>query len=189
MRAEAWLGATVLSGLALGIDAAAHSGALEAGGRTVAVLGHGLLRPIYPAQNRLLAEEILDSSGALVSQFQPDAPPTRGTFPLRNVVMSGMVQGTVVVEASKTSGARMQARSAAEQGKRVWLLESLVERFEWADEFAVRYRDRTRVVKDVSDVLSELHDAGGSPIELPPVADAEQRRRGSDARDELLLFA
>jgi DNA processing protein len=182
-------GVTVLSGLAKGIDAAAHAGALEAGGRTVAVLGHGLLRPIYPAESRGLADEILAAGGALVSQFLPDTPPTRGTFPLRNVVMSGMAQGTVVVEAGKTSGARMQARFAAEQDKRVWLLQSLVDAFEWAAEFADRYRDRTRVVSDVSDVLDELHDAGDAPIELPPVADAEERRRGDDAHDELPLFA
>jgi predicted Rossmann fold nucleotide-binding protein DprA/Smf involved in DNA uptake len=94
-----------------------------------------------------------------------------------------------VVEASKTSGARMQARFAAEQGKRVWLLQSLVDESEWATEFADRYRDRTRVVSDVSDVLEELHDAGDAPLELPPVADAEERRRGEEAADELLLFA
>ena len=182
-------GVTVLSGLARGIDAAAHSGALEAGGRTVAVLGHGLLQPTYPAENRPLADAILSSGGALVSQFRPDAPPTRGTFPLRNVVMSGMAQGTVVVEAGKTSGARMQARFAAEQGKRVWLLESLVEGFEWAHDFARKYADRTRVVRDIADVLGELHDAGDTPIQLPPVADAESRRRGENTRDELLLFA
>ena len=182
-------GVTVLSGLARGIDSAAHAGALEAGGRTVAVLGHGLLLPVYPRENRRLADEILAARGALVSQFLPETPPTRGTFPLRNVVMSGMAQGTVVVEASKTSGARMQARFAAEQEKRVWLLQSLVDEFEWAAEFAARYRDRTRVVSDVSDVLDELHDAGNAPIELPPVADAEERRRGDEAHDELLLFA
>jgi DNA processing protein len=179
----------VLSGLAKGIDAAAHTGALEANGRTVAVLGHGLLRPVYPAENRGLADEILAAGGALVSQFLPDTPPTQGTFPLRNAVMSGMAQGTVVVEAGKTSGARMQARFAAEHGKRVWLLQSLVDEFEWATEFAERYRDRTRVVSDVSGVLDELHDAGDAPIELPPVADAEERRRRDDAHDELLLFA
>lgn len=188
-RGLATEGVTVLSGLAKGIDAAAHSGALEAGGRTVAVLGHGLGRPVYPPENRRLADEMLDARGALVSQFLPETPPTQGTFPLRNAVMSGLAQGTVVVEASKTSGARMQARFAAEQGKRVWLLESLVDQFEWAGEFAVRYRDRTRVVSDVSDVLDELHDAGDARIELPPVADAEERRRGEDEVEELLLFA
>ncbi len=145
---------------------------------------------MYPPENRPLAGSIVSGRGALCSaQFLPRTPPTRGTFPLRNAVMSGMAQGTVVVEASSTSGARMQARFAAEQGKRVWLLQSLVEQFEWAGEFVERYRDRTRVVSDVPDVLDELHDAGDAPIELPPVAEAETRRRGEDEVEELLLFA
>lgn len=128
-------------------------------------------------RNRGLAAEILPAGGALVSQFRPDAPPTRGTFPLRNVVMSGMAQGTVVVEARKTSGARMQAAVRRRARKCVWLLQGLVDEFEWASEFAT-YGERTRVVSDVSDVIDELHDASDAPLELPPVADAEERRRG-----------
>ena len=116
---------TVLSGLAIGIDTAAHRAALDAGGRTVAVMGTGI-EQIYPKDNRSLAERILAEGGALVSQFWPDAPPTRWSFPMRNVVMSGMAIGTVVVEATSTSGAKMQARLALEHGKRVFLVESLV---------------------------------------------------------------
>jgi DNA processing protein len=74
--------------------------------------------------------------GALVSQFWPDAPPTKYSFPMRNVVMSGMAIGTVVVEASNTSGARMQARLALEHGKRLFLVESLVLRESWARRYA-----------------------------------------------------
>jgi DNA processing protein len=145
-------GVTVLSGLALGIDAAAHSATLEAGGRTVAVMGTGINR-IYPAQHSELAEEIV-RAGALVSQFWPDAPPTKYSFPMRNVVMSGMAIGTVVVEASNTSGARMQARLALEHGKRLFLVESLVFRESWAR----RYADYpgTTVVESVDDVVDVL---------------------------------
>jgi len=146
-------GVTVLSGLALGIDEAAHSSALEAGGRTVAVLGHGILTPLYPAANRGLSERIVES-GALISQFWPDAPPTRKSFPMRNVVTSGMSVGTVVVEASATSGAKMQARLALEHGKRVFLPESLVLQQEWARRYAER--PGATVVRRVEDILDVL---------------------------------
>ena len=119
-------GVTVLSGLARGIDAAAHAAALDAGGRTIAVLGSGLFK-VYPPENRDLAERISDS-GAVVSQFWPYAAPAKYNFPIRNIVTSGLGQGTVVIEASATSGAKMQARLALEHGKLVFILHSLVGR-------------------------------------------------------------
>jgi len=143
---------TVLSGLARGIDAAAHRAALEAGGRTIAVMGTGISR-VYPAEHHELAERIVDS-GALVSQFWPDAPPARWSFPMRNVVMSGMAVGTVVVEASSTSGAKMQARLALEHGKRLFLVESLVMREEWAKRYAEH--PGATVVQSVDDVVDVL---------------------------------
>jgi DNA processing protein len=147
---------TVLSGLALGVDGAAHEGALSAGGRTVAVMGTGI-NTVYPARHAELAERIVESGGALVSQFWPDAPPTKWSFPVRNVVMSGMGFGTVVVEASKTSGAKMQARLALEHGKRLFLVNTLVLREEWAQRYA-RHPGTTVVdsVDDVVDVLAAL---------------------------------
>ena len=123
-------GVTVLSGLAMGIDTAAHEGALAAKARTVAVTGTGILR-MYPKENEALAEEIA-AAGAVVSQFWPMAPPSSHSFPRRNITMSGMGQGTVVVEASATSGAKMQARLALEHGKKVFLLKSLVRDYSWA---------------------------------------------------------
>lgn len=146
-------GVTVVSGLARGIDTAAHITALEAGGRTLAVLGHGILRPAYPQENRGLAYRIR-SSGAVISQFWLDTPPQRSTFPLRNVVTSGLSIGTVVVEASATSGAKMQARLALEHGKRLFLLSSLVDGEEWARKYA--RRPGVTVVSDVDDVLGNL---------------------------------
>jgi DNA processing protein len=154
-------GVTVLSGLALGIDGAAHAATLEAAGRTVAVLGTGIRR-IYPRQHDDLAKRIVASRGALVSQFWPDAPPTRWSFPLRNVTMSGMAVGTVVVEASDTSGARNQARRALEHGKRLFLVESLVMQETWAQRYAER--PSTTVVQSVDDVLRALE------AELRPVS-------------------
>jgi DNA processing protein len=128
-------GFTVVSGLAEGIDSSAHRAALERSRRTVAVIGTGLRR-VYPAKNAALQERIA-SEGAVLSQFWPDSPPTKKSFPMRNIVMSGVALGTVVIEASHTSGARMQARFALEHGRPVFLLESLL-RHEWAREYADR---------------------------------------------------
>lgn len=123
----------VVSGLARGIDTEAHNAALSAGGRTIAVIGTGITK-CYPAENINLAEQIA-ISGLIVSQFWPSSPPARWTFPRRNVVMSGIAQGTAVIEASSTSGAKMQARLALEHGKRVFLLKSLVTAQSWARNF------------------------------------------------------
>jgi DNA processing protein len=129
-------GVTVISGLAKGIDTAAHSAVLDAGGRTIAVVGTGILQ-VYPRENTKLAERMVDR-GAIVSQFWPSAPPTRYSFPMRNEVMSGISQGTAVIEAGKTSGAKMQARLALEQGKRAFLTSSLVTSEEWAKSYIER---------------------------------------------------
>jgi DNA processing protein len=129
-------GYTVVSGLAVGIDTAAHTGALERGGRTVAVIGTGLSH-CYPPQNAVLQRHIA-SECAVVSQFWPDTPPNRRTFPMRNAVMSGMSLATVIVEASPTSGARLQARLALSHGRSVLLLDSLVRQQRWAREMAAR---------------------------------------------------
>ncbi len=129
-------GFTVVSGLAAGIDTAAHTAALARGGRTVAVIGTGLARS-YPPENQALQRRIA-SECAVVSQFWPDAPPSRRSFPMRNAVMSGITLATVVIEASDTSGSRIQARLALAQGRPVFLLASLVERQPWAREYAGR---------------------------------------------------
>ncbi len=145
-------GVTVISGLARGIDTAAHRAALAAGARTIAVLGTGITR-CYPNENRDLAEAIT-ASGALVSQFWPTRPPGRDTFPRRNVVTSGISQGTVVIEASSTSGAKMQARLALEHGKKVFLVRSLVTTQPWARD----YVDRRGAIEvdDVDEVSAQL---------------------------------
>jgi DNA processing protein len=128
-------GYVVISGLAAGIDTAAHTAMLEAGGRTLAVVGTGLYH-CYPADNAALARRIADRC-ALVSQFWPDAPPTRRSFPMRNAVMSGMTLGTVIVEATHTSGTRVQARLALAQGRPVFIYSTLL-RQPWARELARR---------------------------------------------------
>lgn len=110
------LGATVISGLALGIDGAAHAAAVLAGAPTVAVIGGGHER-LYPAAHRGLARAIVDGGGAVVSEFAPDTQPSRGTFPRRNRIISGLADATVVVEAGARSGALTTAAWALEQGR------------------------------------------------------------------------
>jgi DNA processing protein len=129
-------GVTVISGLALGIDAAAHQAALAAGGRTVAVVGTGINK-YYPAANRALQDEIA-LRGLLLSQFWPDAPPQKHTFLVRNATMSGYGIATVVVEAGEKSGARAQARMAVEHGRPVILTDLVVERNQWAQDLLGR---------------------------------------------------
>ncbi|HLH57947.1 MAG TPA: DNA-processing protein DprA [Streptosporangiaceae bacterium] len=143
---------TVISGLARGVDTAAHRAALDSGGRTIAVLGTGITR-CYPPENRDLADRIA-GSGALVSQFWPTRTPGKDTFPRRNVVTSGLSQGTAVIEASQTSGAKMQARLALEHGKKVFLLNSLVTDQEWARDYVT---SRGAIAVDnVDEVLRHL---------------------------------
>jgi DNA processing protein len=125
----------VVSGLAAGIDTAAHQATLAANGRTVAVIGTGL-RHAFPKPNAELQDR-LGREHAVVSQFWPGQEPRPWTFPQRNAVMSGFARATVVVEASHTSGARMQARLALEHGRPVFLMRSLLDH-KWAKDYQER---------------------------------------------------
>lgn len=111
-------GITVVSGLARGVDAVAHQAALQAGGRSLAVLGCGVDR-IYPPENRRLAEQLIEH-GALISDYAPGTAPDSANFPPRNRIISGLVKAVIVVEAGKTSGALITAAFAAEQGREVF---------------------------------------------------------------------
>ncbi|MER6116223.1 DNA-processing protein DprA [Streptomyces sp. NPDC001743] len=162
----------IISGLAKGIDRAAHDATLRAGGRTVAVMGTGIAAPVYPAENRPLADAILEHGGALLSQFWPTSPPARWTFPKRNVVTSGTTLGSVVIEASSTSGAKMQARIAAEHGKKVFLIRSLATSEPWAEKMIKE--GRAIQVSHTSDILDRL-------------GTAESVQRASEQRQQLAL--
>lgn len=155
-------GYVVVSGLAAGIDSAAHCAALAAGGRTIAVIGTGL-HEAFPKENAELQERI-GRDHAVISQFWPDQGPRKHTFPMRNAVMSGLARATVVVEASFTSGARMQARLALEHGRPVMLVSSLVDEHEWAQEYAAR--PGVYVVDRVAEVVERLDRLYASKLSL-----------------------
>lgn len=122
----AYAGMTVVSGLARGIDTAAHQGALAAKGRTVAVLGSGL-NQLYPAENRGLAEKIVES-GAVVTEFSMEVKPDVQSFPMRNRIVSGWTFGTLVVEAGLSSGALITAAQAIDQGRSVYAVPGPIDR-------------------------------------------------------------
>jgi len=119
-------GFTIISGLALGIDGIAHRATLKAGGRTLAVLGSGLHR-IYPSEHKPLAQMIVESGGCLMSEYPPDHPATKWTFPQRNRIVSGLSLGVLVVEAPLRSGAMISARLAGEQGRDIFAVPGSIE--------------------------------------------------------------
>jgi len=146
-------GVTIVSGLARGVDTAAHRGALAAGGRTIAVLGTGI-DLCYPAENRKLAEEIA-AHGALVSQFFPGTPGYAGNFPVRNRTIAGLTLGIVVVEAAERSGALITASAAADFGREVFAVPGRI-----TSELACGphglLRDGATLVRSWMDIVQEL---------------------------------
>lgn len=184
-------GITVVSGLALGIDTAAHLGALDVDGRTVAVLGSGLGR-IYPAENIGLARHIA-AAGAVISELPMHAGPDAHHFPRRNRIISGMSLGTVVVEASRRSGALITARMAADQNREVFAVPGSVGSLKSAGSHFL-IRQGAKLVERVEDILEEfpaavLGDAGrlqapaGIGAKDPAAAVSDEARRVFAALD------
>jgi len=146
-------GVTVVSGMAYGIDAAAHKGALDAGGRTIAVMGNGL-DIVYPARNVRLLEKII-SSGAAISEFPMGTPPLKNNFPRRNRVISGLSLGTLVVEAPKRSGALITAYHALDQGREVFAVPGQI-LSEMSGGTHDLIKQGAKLVESVEDILDEL---------------------------------
>jgi len=146
-------GYAIISGLAQGIDTAAHRGALDVGGRTVAFLGHGIDR-VYPAQNYDLAHEIAET-GALVTEYALGAPPDKRHFPERNRLISGLSLGTLVIEAARRSGSLITARLAAEQGREVFALPGSIHN-PLARGCHELIRQGAKLVETAADIAAEL---------------------------------
>ena len=149
----AYAGLTIVSGLARGIDTAAHQGALAAKGRTVAVLGSGLLN-LYPAENLELAEKIA-ASGAVVTEFPMNVSPDPQTFPQRNRIVSGWSDGLLVVEAGLKSGALITAGQAAEQGRSVFAIPGPIDRTTSAGSNRL-IQQGAKLVMGAGDILDDL---------------------------------
>jgi DNA processing protein len=170
-------GFTIVSGLARGIDTAAHRAALKAKGRTLAVLG-GAIDRLYPPENRDLAEEIT-ASGALISEFPLGREPDRTTFPYRNRIVSGLSKGVLVVEAGVDSGAMNTAEQALEQGRSVLAVPGRVD-LEGARGPHRLIQNGARLVQDLQDILAEFE------FLFPPAEQARLLQR-QDARQRLTL--
>ncbi len=153
---------TVVSGLAVGIDAAAHRGALL-GGRTIAVLGSSLDR-LYPPENRELARKIT-RSGAVLSEFPPGTKPDAGNFPQRNRIISGLSLGIVIIEAGKKSGALITAEHALEQGREVFVVPGNItsSKHEGSHDLI---KQGAKLVQSVDDILEELEPHLGNKHEI-----------------------
>ncbi len=163
-------GLTVVSGFAKGIDTSAHRGALEAGGRTIAVMGNGLSF-VYPATNRALVEKI-EASGALISEFPIGAKPKPRNFPRRNRIISGLTLGTVVVEASNRSGALITARLAGEQGREVFAVPGEIFS-ELSTGTHKLINDGAKLINTVDDLLSELPQHALNQVQSPVSTSSE----------------
>ena len=153
-------GVTVVSGLARGIDAAAHRACLAAGGRTLAVMAGGLMK-IYPPEHARLADEVAER-GALLAESPPPMPPMSGSFPQRNRIISGLSLGVVVIEAAERSGALITARHAAEQGRDAFAVPGPIDSPQSAGCHRL-IQDGAKLVTKVDDILEELSDYPVSP--------------------------
>ena len=177
----AWGGVTVVSGLARGIDTAAHTGALKGKGRTLAVLGGGL-DCLFPPENAELAATIA-RQGAVITEYAMGRQPDKTTFPVRNRIVSGISLGVVVVEADVTSGAMITARQAAEQGRTVFAVPGRVDSFGSRGPHQL-LKSGARLVENVEDILDEFSEL------LPPGAGRPKPEEGAAPKhtsDEQML--
>src|SRR6266498_415654 len=176
-------GVTIVSGFARGIDAAAHRGALEAAGRTVAVLGTGLDQS-YPREHKKLAEEILDRGGALVTQFPLTTPPVSENFPYRNRVISGLSLGVLVVEAAENSGSLITARLAMEQNREVFAVPgNITSRNSFGTNYLIKGAG-AKLVQQWQDVAAELPSEIAAQLLPPP---SKKSKKKGELVDQLQL--
>jgi|SRR5688572_14821323 len=164
-------GLTIVSGLALGVDAAAHEGAIDGDGSTIACIGTGPDR-VYPASNRNLAHTIA-STGAIVSEFVPGTPPLRQNFPRRNRLISGLARGVLVVEATLSSGSLITARLAGEQGRDVFAIPGSIHS-PFSRGCHKLIREGAKLVETAQDILDELRLPGVAATIMPTARDVRR---------------
>jgi DNA processing protein len=157
-------GFTVVSGMARGIDSAAHTGALSAKGETIAVLGCGL-STVYPPENKTLFRRIANS-GAVISEFPCVTAPEAHNFPVRNRIISGLALGVVIVEATRNSGSLITARLAAEQGREVFAVPGSVTSFKSMGTHHL-IKEGAKLVENVNDIIDELNIGQARPSSVP----------------------
>lgn len=168
-------GICVISGLARGIDTAAHRGAMRGGGKTVAVLGTGI-DGVYPKENTRLVREILDSGGAVVSQFPLGTPPLKDNFPYRNRIISGLSLGVLIIEATERSGSLITARLATEQNREVMAVPgNITSRNSVGTNYLIKAG--AKLVQQWQDVVAELPSDVAAAI-LPPRIDENETASG-----------
>jgi len=178
-------GLTVTSGLAVGIDAASHEGALAGGGVTIAVFATGLDR-VYPAEHAALAQRIR-AAGALLSEFPPRTPPLRRHFPQRNRIIAGLALGTLVVEAARYSGSLITARLAVENGREVFAIPGSIHS-PLSRGCHQLIKSGAKLVEEAADVLSELRFPVGKEQVTARAAESREPRE-LDKEYEMLLDA
>lgn len=167
-------GVCIVSGFARGIDSSAHKGAVSAKGKTIAVFGTGI-DGIYPKENAKLAEEILDSGGAIVSQFPLGTPPLRENFPYRNRIISGLSYGVLLIEASERSGSLITARLASEQDREVYAVPgNITSKTSFGTNYLIK--SGAKLVQHWQDVVSEFPSEIAAGI-LPPKIDEKSAVR------------
>jgi DNA processing protein len=168
-------GVTVVSGFARGIDAAAHRGALEGGGRTVAVLGTGIDQ-FYPRDHKKLADEILERGGAVVTQFPLSTPPVSENFPYRNRIISGLSLGVVVVEAAENSGSLITARLAIEQNREVFAVPgNITSRNSFGTNYLIKGAG-AKLVQQWQDIAAELPPQIAAKLLPPPFGEKKNEK-------------
>jgi len=178
-------GVTIVSGFARGIDAAAHRGAIEAHGRTVAVIGTGI-DEVYPRDHRKLADEVLNAGGAIVTQFPLATPPASENFPYRNRIISGLSLGVVVVEAAENSGSLITARLAIEQNREVFAVPgNITSRNSFGTNYLIKGAG-AKLIQQWQDVAAEMPPQIAARILPPPLGEKKEKKERSLA-DQLSL--
>lgn len=180
-------GVTIVSGFARGIDAAAHRGAIEAGGRTVAVIGTGI-DEVYPRDHKKLADELLAAGGAIVSQFPLTTPPVSENFPYRNRIISGLSLGVIVVEAAESSGSLITARLAIEQNREVFAVPgNITSRNSFGTNYLIKGAG-AKLVQQWQDVAAELPPQIAAKLLPPPLSDKRgEKKKEKSLADQLAL--